>query len=101
MTAFEEWDVSKNDFHADEVELNVFPRVFVVGPKGEIPVLPGGILQRSQTAAVKQEIARIEEDSSLLRNTAAKVERKRTKRLPQTEQNGGSFLGSSAGQQRS
>jgi len=39
--------VSTNDFHADEVELKVFPRVFIVGSKGEVPILPGRVLQQS------------------------------------------------------
>lgn len=101
--AFEERDVTTNDFHVDVVELNVFPRVFIVGSTADIPVVPGRVFQQSQTAAVKQEVERMEENISPLRSSTAKIERRRTtlRRLSQPEQPGGAFLGSGAGQQRS
>ena len=101
--AFEAQDVSADGFESDAVELKVFPRMYISGPKGETPVFSGRVLQRSQVTSAKDEFTRSDENNPLWDSTTAGIERRRLsqRRGPQARQNSGTFLGSDTGQPRS
>ncbi|KAK5077488.1 hypothetical protein LTR70_009735 [Exophiala xenobiotica] len=92
--AIKEEDVSVSDFAADPIGVKVFPRVFIVGPQGDVPVLPGKVIQTSQMAAMRREVADIQRHTGPWRRTTASLERRKTN---PRRQNGDSFLDSHAG----
>ncbi|KAJ9652745.1 hypothetical protein H2198_008017 [Neophaeococcomyces mojaviensis] len=95
----DEQDATMKAFSPDEVELRVFPRVYVVGQREDVPVFPGRVLQQSQTTAARQEIEQAQSSTPSTGNTTAKVERRRMSlymKSQSQEQNGGAFLGSNA-----
>lgn len=97
--AIKEEDVSVGDFAADPIGAKVFPRVIMVGPQGEVPVLPGKAIQMSQMSAMSQEAADIQTHTGIWRRTTASIERRKTNptRRRGVRQNGDNFLDSSAG----
>ena len=92
-------DVSISDFAADPIGVNVFPRVFIVGPQGEVPVLPSKVIQISQMAAMRREVADMQKHAGPWRRTTASIERRKTnpRRRRDVGQNGDNFLDSNAG----
>lgn len=70
----DERDVAASVFSTDEVELKVFPRLYIIGPKGDISVFPGRVLQQSQTTAARQEVLQALDNAPLTRS----MQRRRT-----------------------
>lgn len=48
--------VNVEAFDTDEAVLTLFPRIFVADGSSDVPIFPGVVLQKSQTASAEQEI---------------------------------------------
>ena len=86
--------VNETDFHTDDKLLVVFPRVYTVDGATDIPVFPGVVLQKTQTAAARQETIKIEASEE----SQGRVGARRVLTSPRMVQGGfpappGAFLG--------
>ncbi|KAL6242588.1 hypothetical protein RBB50_010234 [Rhinocladiella similis] len=52
-------------FDTDEAVLTLFPRIFVADGSSDVPIFPGVVLQKSQTASAEQEIGQMAASSPI------------------------------------
>ena len=73
----DERDITASAIATDDVELKVFPRLYIIGQKEDISVFPGKVLQQSQTTATRPGILQAQGNAQLARNPN-QLQRRRT-----------------------
>lgn len=96
---FKEHEVTSAELANDMVAIKVFPHIFVIGPQGEMQVIPGKVVQTSQLEAMRQESAQLQRAPPIWRRSTASSERNKatSRRRRDTEPRPGAFLESNTG----